>query len=120
MKIEELAYVFNKGKSLEYGKVYGNVSLAVLFDWINTYDLGERQEEIYHVNKELQEAGNGANKLSDEDLQALYKNVGIIEEENSLPDSSVRWNDRKKEKDIEYLKFKQQYESSKTIHRQDQ
>jgi hypothetical protein len=112
LKLEEVAYVFNKGKNLHYGKVYGTPNEATFIDWLNLYDNSERGIEIDNQNKALKDSINIGSKLSDAELDTLYKTKNI--NDPAFPDESRRMEERTeaiaaKVKQMEYANFREQY-----------
>lgn len=105
MKLEEIAYVFNKGKNGEYGRSNKNISSDTILDWLKQYELNERDEEMIAYNRKLQEETNKNRILSDEQLKGFYKNAEGIDKTESIPDGSNRISDTK-ETDSEYRKEK--------------
>lgn len=103
MKLEELAYVFNKGKEGHYGKIFGIISPKVISDWIKEYDLNERDMQIVDVNQTLNDS-NTKQILSDEQLKEFYKNPDTST--TPPPDGSERMNERD---DTNYASEKAEY-----------
>jgi hypothetical protein len=103
MKLEEIAYVFNLGKGGNYGKIYGIISVKVIYEWIQYYDMHERDHERIYYNQELSEKSS-KERLSIEELKALYKNPDTSTP--PPPDGSQRMVDRE---DQEYKKAKAEY-----------
>lgn len=106
MKVEEIAYVLNKGKNGHYGKIYGIISPKVITEWLYLYDIGERENEREWFNKELLEKTAKENKLSDEELKEFHKNPDV--ETVPPPDGSIRMIDRERI-DEDYKKAKLEY-----------
>lgn len=95
IRVEEIAYVFNRAKNGAYGKVYGVPSEHTFFEWFREYELNDRENEILSINRKLQAGSTFNEKLDNKMLEALYKNKGI-DNTPSAPDGSERAEDRDK------------------------
>jgi len=62
LKFEELAIVFDRAKSMEYGKVY-RLDEGVLTEWIFLYETTERDNYIYDNNSRLKDESISGNDL---------------------------------------------------------
>lgn len=109
MKMEEIAYVFNKGKNGEYGRSNKNISQDVIMDWLHQYDVNEREIEMIDYNRKLQDERNKVKLLTDEEGQKWYKEAVGIDNTPNAPDGSKRMNERDGETD----ERKKQYEEYK-------
>lgn len=108
MKLEEIAYVFHKGKNGEYGRSNKNISSDTILDWLNQYDIEEREMEMMSYNKKLQDETNKNQILSDEQVKDFYKNSIGVDNSVPVPDGSKRMNERNvdPEKELNYQKEK--------------
>lgn len=95
MKVEEIAYVFNKGKNGEYGRSNKNISQDFIMDWLHQYDINEREIEMLEHNRRLQEERNKAQILSDDQLKDFYKKNKGVDNSEPIPDGSKRTIERK-------------------------
>jgi hypothetical protein len=107
MKLEEIAYVFNKGKEGHYGKIYGTISTKTIYEWVQAYDTQERDHNRVFYNRDLQEKTNSDKVLSDEQLKEFYKNPDTST--IPAPDGSERMKDRNKGQDSDYEKQRAEY-----------
>ena len=62
LKLEELAIVFDRAKSMDYGKVY-RLDEGVITEWVLLYEKTERDNYIYDGNSRLKDESTSGNDL---------------------------------------------------------
>jgi hypothetical protein len=92
---DELMYVFDKGSSGQYGKLYDRVDEEIIFTWLQMYDTGERLAEAQTKHSdEIKET-----KMSDEEINILSK----------VYEKVISHQEQEKAKEEYYKKFREQY-----------
>jgi hypothetical protein len=92
---DELMYVFDKGSSGAYGKLYDRVDEEIIFTWLQMYDTGERLAEAQTKHSdEIKET-----KMSDEEINILSK----------VYEKVISHQEQEKAKEEYYKKFREQY-----------
>lgn len=94
LKIEELAYVFNKGKRMEYGKVYPIPTEANFYDWINQYDQSERTPQCDLIAREESDSLKMLNRLDEAGVKELYEKATEVKNVEPFPDETLRTSER--------------------------
>jgi hypothetical protein len=83
LRIEELAYIMREGIGGRWGKLYDRFDEAVIMEWIQTYELGERQGFLDSFVSTNQDAPKQL--LGNADLLKLGYKVKAVENEE-LPE----------------------------------
>jgi hypothetical protein len=99
LSFDELMYVFDKGSSGEYGKLYDRVDEEIIFTWIQCYDVNERQSTA----RMLVEQEEAKQKTSPQEYEILEK----------LYAKSIEETEEEKKKKENYQKFREQYFKTK-------
>lgn len=109
-KPEDFKLCFSNGKSGKYGKLYDSFDERTIFDWLYEYnedrirffeDKNNQAASEIKTAEEKSEVIKGAAKIFSEARKELEKQPDVQKEIKS------------KEKEMAYMKFKQQYHSQK-------
>lgn len=93
---DELLYVFDKGASGGYGKIYDRIDEEIIFTWLESFDTGERIQIAENANVSEIESYEEQKKAELEFLSRLLEPVAQVLEEE-------------KQKEENYKKFREQY-----------
>lgn len=105
LSFDELMYVFDKGSSGSYGKIYDRVDEEIIFTWLEKFDTDERINIAQKSTSEEIESQREQKEIEEKFLADLLK---------PLSDKLTAELDGEKKKEENYKKFKEQYFNNKT------
>lgn len=110
MKLDEIMLAFKRGISGRYGKIFGQLSLNVFFDWIHAYnqeqagdhsEILEQREKENH-NKKIEGAEIGAKVFAEFTSNENFKHLPA-EQRTGKPISIQEMLEENKKKNIETI-----------------
>lgn len=105
LSFDELMYVFDKGSSGGYGKIYDRVDEEIIFTWLEKFDTDERINIAQRSTSEEIESQKEQREAEEKFLANLLK---------PLSDKLTAELDGEKKKEEYYKKFREQYFNNKT------
>jgi len=100
LSFDEIMYVFDKGSSGQYGKIYDRIDEEIIMGWLSNYDTGERLSIAEKKHSEEIEK----TKISNEEINILSKAY-----EKVIGDQEAE-----KAKEENFKKFREQYFKTET------
>lgn len=106
LSFDELMYVFDKGSSGSYGKIYDRVDEEIIFTWLEKFDTDERLNLAHKSTSEEIESQRQQKEIEDNFLADLLK---------PLTEKLTAELDGEKQKEDNYKKFREQYFNNKQV-----
>lgn len=110
--LEEIAYVFKKGITGDFKKLYNKLDIETVLDWLHEYDSKERLNllEKRDHNKKMEAKALDEKAFKEVSKEFVNEMVKKIAEENNL---DVTTKDEVSEKEKAYQAYKMKYLNSK-------
>ena len=95
LSFDEIMYVFDKGSSGQYGKIYDRIDEEIILGWLSNYDTGERLEIASKKhNQDIEQS-----KMSSDEINILSK----------VYEKVIQDQEAEKVKEENFKKFREQY-----------